>query len=226
MILLEEAAAPAGLKLTETGNLARSVVGEFARRMEWPGFDLDAVLSVCKVVNEPDLPPLHFIRHLAQLAKLVRRDRGKLRATVSGREIRTETKRRALQAILFHLAFWHADLAYFGGPLGSWPQPDIGVLLWSLSVAAANWQTPEKLTRLCAIPVDGVLSATWDVGSAMTEMRVLRPLVWYGLLDQKPQREKTARAPFLVRHVYRKAPLFDRFLVFDVRTKQAETVPQ
>ena len=60
----------------------------------------------------------------------------------------------------------------------------------------------------------------------MTEMRVLRPLVWYGLLDQKPQREKTARAPFLVRHVYRKAPLFDRFLVFDVRTKQAETVPQ
>src|SRR5579859_4021532 len=82
-------ATPNGLKLTETGNLARSVVGEFARTMDWAAFDIDVVFSVCKVVNEPDIFPLHFIRRLAKLAKLVRRERGRLKATVSGREMRT-----------------------------------------------------------------------------------------------------------------------------------------
>jgi hypothetical protein len=222
LILLEKAASD-GLKLTDTGNLARSVVAEFARGMKWPAFDLDLVFRVCKVVNEPDLLPLYFIRHLAQLAKLVRRHRGRLKATVLGKEIRTETKRRSLQAILFHLAFWHTDLGFFGGGmLGSWPQADIGVLLWSLSVAATDWQTPEKLARLCAIPAVGMPSANWDVVSVVTEARVLRPLVWYGLLEQKP--ENASHARFLQRSVYRKAPLFDRFLAFNVRTEHTQAV--
>jgi hypothetical protein len=47
------------------------------------------------------------------------------------------------------LAFWHLDLGYFGrGLLGSWPQADAGVVLWSLSVCANDWQTSEQLTRL------------------------------------------------------------------------------
>jgi hypothetical protein len=32
------------------------------------------------------------------------------------------------------------------------PQADIGIVLWSLSVSAGDWQTCEKLTRLCTIP--------------------------------------------------------------------------
>ena len=40
---------------------------------------------------------------------------------------------------LFHLALWHMDLGYFGrGLLGSWPQTDIGIVLWSLSVSAGD----------------------------------------------------------------------------------------
>src|SRR5215475_9405120 len=59
----------------------------------------------------------------------------------------------SLQAILFHLAFWHMDLGYFGrGLLGSWPQADVGVVLWSLSFFVNDTQTTEKLTRLCTIP--------------------------------------------------------------------------
>jgi hypothetical protein len=35
------------------------------------------------------------------------------------------------------------------GLLGPWPQADIGIIvLWSLSVSAADWQTSDKLTRL------------------------------------------------------------------------------
>ena len=100
----------------------------------------------------------------------------------------------------------------------SWPQRDIGILLWSLSVAASDWQTPEKLTRLCTIPVNEILQASWDTGSLMMEARILRPLVWFGLLDHRA--EKTPRSGFAERHFYRKTPLFDRFLIFDVQTDQ------
>jgi hypothetical protein len=224
LVLLEGATAPNGLKLTETGNLARSVVGEFARTMEWPALDIDGVLSVCKVVNEPDILPLHFIRRLALLTKLVRRERGRLKATLLGRKMRTEAKRRSLQALLFQLTCWHVNLGFFDAflPPQSWPQDDIGVLLWSLSVAAAGWQTPEKLTRLCAIPVEGVLSAERDLATHATEARVLRPLVWYGLLDQKPAKPDSTR--FYERQLYRKSALFDRFLTFNVQTEQAAVV--
>src|SRR2546430_11123350 len=65
---------------------------------------------------------------------------------------RCEAKRGSLPAVLFHLAFWRMDLSYFGrGLLGSWPQADAGVVLWSLSVCANDWQTREQLTRLCTI---------------------------------------------------------------------------
>ena len=38
------------------------------------------------------------------------------------------------------------DLGYFArGLLGSWPQADAGVVLWSLSVCANDWQSAEKL---------------------------------------------------------------------------------
>ena len=75
----------------------------------------------------------------------------------------SEARQGSLQAILFHLVFWHMDLGYFGrGLLGSWPQADIGIVLWSLSVSAGDWQTSEKLTRLCTIPEPAILSGTWD----------------------------------------------------------------
>ena len=187
------------------------------------GFELADMAKVSKVINEPDFLPLHVLRQLAQAAKLVRRYRGSLRTTELGSKIRMAEKRRALQAILFHLTFWHADLSYLGGGmLGSWPKPDIGIVLWSLSGAAGEWQTAEKLTRLCTIPVNGVLEANWDMGSVLTQARVLRPLLWYGLLDHKVEKQQSASLG--ERHLYRKAALFDRFLSFNVRTEQPGAV--
>jgi hypothetical protein len=121
-----------------------------------------------------------------------------------------------LPAILFHLAFWHMDLGYFGrGLLGSWPHADIGVVLWSLSVSAGDWQTSEKLTRLCTIPEPAILSGPWDRTPHAMEARILRPLLWFGLLEYRSEKIQDAR--FGARHYYRKAPLFDRLLAFDVK---------
>ena len=46
------------------------------------------------------------------------------------------------------------------------------------------------------------------------EARILRPLLWFGLLEYRS--EKIAESRFGERHFYRKAALFDRMLTFDV----------
>jgi hypothetical protein len=47
------------------------------------------------------------------------------------------------------------------------------------------------------------------------EARILRPLLWFGLLEYR--REKINNSRFEARHYYRKAALFDRLLAFDIK---------
>jgi hypothetical protein len=215
LILLRQAIERGGLPLTATGNLSRAVVAEMRELIEWPGYDQADAFRLHKVINEPDFLPLHIVRLLSEAAKLVQIRRGKLIATPFGKSMLNEAQQGSLPAILFHLALWRMDLGYFGrGLLGSWPQSDAGVVLWSLSVCASDWQTSEKLTRLCTIPEPTMLSGTWDRTPYAMEARILRPLLWFGLLEYRS--EKIAESRFGERHFYRKAALFDRMLTFNV----------
>src|SRR5215472_10765152 len=220
LILLRQAIERGGLPLTATGNLSRAVVAEMCKLIEWPDYNQADAFRFNKVVNEPDFLPLHVVRQLAQAATLVRVQRGKLVATPLGKSM-LDAKQGRLLAILFHLAFWHIDLSYFGrGLLGSWPQADAGVVLWSLSVCANDWQSAEKLTRLCTIPEPAMFSEMWDRTPYAMEAKILRPLLWFGLL--KHRSEKIPSGRFGEHHFYRKAELFERLLAFDVQVSLSE----
>jgi hypothetical protein len=95
----------------------------------------------------------------------------------------------------------------------------MGVVLWSLSTAASDWGTPEKLSRLCTIPNQAVLENTdWDRGAIAFEARILQPLVWFGLLDRRTESDP---GPVLSEtYLYRKSQIFDRFLEFDVKIER------
>jgi len=62
LILLRRAAETGGLKLTATGNLSRAVVDEMFGIIQAPNYDKHELLRVQKVINEPDVLPLHFVR--------------------------------------------------------------------------------------------------------------------------------------------------------------------
>jgi hypothetical protein len=49
-----------GLKLTATDNLSRAVVEEICGIIKAPGYEKTELLRVQKVINEPDVLPLHF----------------------------------------------------------------------------------------------------------------------------------------------------------------------
>ena len=220
-ILLRQAIERGGLPLTATGNLSRAVVAEMRKLIEWPDYDQADAFRFHKVINEPDFLPLHVVRQLVETARLVRMQHGKLVATPLGKSMLSDARQGSLLAILFHLALWHMDLGYFGrGLLGSWPQRDAGVVLWSLSVCANEWQSTEKLTRLCTIPEPAMFSGAWDKSRYAMEARILRPLLWFGLLEQRS--EKIPNSQFGDRHFYRKAQLFDRLLRFDVTVGSME----
>jgi hypothetical protein len=220
LIVLGAAGEGPGLKLTATGNLSRALVAEMCNRFTWPEFDRANAFWLNKVVNEPDFFPLFYVRHVVEAAKFLRKYKGHLRATPTGRKMREEVHQRALQAVLFHIAFWHLDFGYLGRGLhGDWPQQDGGIVLWSLSVAANDWQPSDRLTRMCSVPIKGVLDAPWDAGTHAMEARILRPLRWFGLLEHR--QEDIADSPIGKRHFYRKSVLFDRFLSFDVKVEVA-----
>ena len=221
LILLRQAIERGGLPLTATANLSRAVVAEMRKLIEWPSYDQADAFRFNKVINEPDFLPLHVVRQLAQAATLVRAQRGKLVATSLGKSMLSDAKQGSLLAILTHLAFWHMDLGYFGrGLLGSWPQADAGVVLWSLLVCANDWQSAEKLTRLCTIPDPAMFSEMWDRMPYAMEAKVLRPLLWFGLLEHR--REKIPSGRFGEHHFYRKVELFERLLAFDVQVGLSE----
>jgi len=216
LILLRRAAETGGLKLTATGNLSRGVVEEMFGIIQAPGYEKTELLRVQKVINEPDFLPLHFVRILTQTAKLVRSHRGKLIPTPLGWRILAAEQHGPLQAVLFHVALWRTNLAYFDGyPIYSWPQGEVGIILWSLSASAHDWLPRETITRLCASPVIGVLESQWDVGSSAMEARILRPLVWFGLLESRT--EPRSANELVDPRLYRKPPLFDPFVKFNVQ---------
>jgi hypothetical protein len=219
LILLRAAAAGPGLKMTATGNLSRAVVAEMCDRFSWPEFDKAGAFQFHKVINEPDFLPLYFVRHIAQAATLLHRHKDHLKISPAGRRMLEPPNLPALPAVLFHITFWHFDLGNLGWGLHHWPQSDAGVVLWSLSIAANDWQPPERLSRLCTIPFNGVLDQIWGPTSHAMEARILRPLQWFGLLEHREDR--TDSRLIERRHFYRKTALFDRFLSFDVRLEGA-----
>jgi hypothetical protein len=96
------------------------------------------------------------------------------------------------------------------------PQNDVGIVLWSLSASANDWLHPDKLTRLYAVPVIGVLEAAWDLGSFAMESRILWTLTWFELLESRWEGKAGLGEPRL----YRKTPLFDRFVKFSVKIER------
>lgn len=201
--------------LTASGCLSRAAVVELAEIVDGPAFDLSLIRSVTKVLNEADVWPAELLRIIAIEMRLLRRAGKTLVPTAKGRTLLGTFGAGDLAARLFEIVFWRTNLGRWDAcPVPSWPQGDIGIIVWVLSHVAADWQTPERLARLATIPVIGVLEAKPDVAGLALELRILRMLALFGLLDAEIEPGSPER--FLAKRRYRKTPLFDRFFSFDV----------
>jgi hypothetical protein len=218
-LLLERVQEGAGLILTKAGFLKRADVWEVFDRTEWPGLSKAHTLAMNKVLNEQDAFGVLFTRIVLQSAGLLRKRGGVLRASKVGKSLLEPEAAPALLSLLFESAFWKTNLQDFDrNPLEFWPQHHMGLVLWSLSVAAHDWSRASTLVESCTLmeTIGDPIAPDYPEFALIT--RALRPLTWLGLLEV---REAGTRSNDDVQE-YRKTPLFDQLLSFDVRLREAE----
>jgi len=216
--LFIRAVADAGsLKATAKGNLTRKFVASMLDRLHCEPGHADSVRAVNKVINEADFWPLHIVRVIVGLARLVRRTKGVFRTTKKGQALLPEEKAGALYALLFRTHFRKFNLAYLDrlAEIHSL-QATVGFSLFMVGRHADRWVKPEKLAPLVLFPVAKAELATlppWALGPWSVESRILSPLVSFGLLER---RELPSEHRWMKPYEVRKTKLFDRFLQFDV----------
>lgn len=219
-LLLSRAVEKNGLVLTPAGTMKRADVWHVFDQTEWPGYEKSEVLAANKVINEGDAPGVTFTRVTLQARGLLQAGSGILKPSEAAKTLLAPEAAPALLAELFQAVFWKVRLQMFDGiAIDSWPQPHIGVILWSLSVAAHSWCSAEDLTSNCSMV--GILGEDPppDLPEYAMVARALRPLTWLGVMESR-QRKGTSRWAF--DDDFRKMPLFEQLLRFDIELQGAE----
>ena len=134
-------------------------------------------------LREGNVEELRLLRELVTMDSLLIRKHGRLRVGGTGRRVHKGARER-VQRNFFRNCFWDVSLSLFGEPeCGYWPQPQIGLALWSLSTTGDRWQDAETLMRLSVLADDAVLRNPDWVAPVLFVLRLLRPLRWFGLVE-------------------------------------------
>lgn len=213
-LLLELAVRQGGLVLTPAGFLKRADVWHVFDQTEWPGYDNAETLRMSKVINEQDAYGVLFTRIALEVAGLLRKRAGVLKATRVAKSMLADEAAPALLGELFQAVFWRMNLQDFDrNPLEFWPQHHAGLVLWCLSVTAHKWSSAEYLAPLCTIMATIIDPVAHDLPGFAMATRVLQPLTWLGLMESRKQKRVSGWGD---NEDFRKTPLFDQLLNFRV----------
>jgi len=211
-LLLEEG----GTAATATGNLTRAFVGRVFDRLRLESRYVRSLRSVCKVINEQDVWPLHEVRLLAEYGKLVARRNKRFTVTKLGRELLADERAGELFRRLFLTYFRTLDLCYL---VHLREQPEIqatlAVTLWRLAEVADNWRAVRGMAGQILPPrvmahLVSHQQGDFDDPDFFVSAYVLQPLREFGLLERRPESEWHVGENDTVRVT----PLFRRFISF------------
>src|ERR1017187_4717166 len=111
-VFLAALAAEQGTPATAAGNLNRAFVGRLLDRLTLPAPTRKSIRTVCKVVNEQDVWPLHMARVVAEPAGLLARRNKRFQLTKAGRELLPDEQAGALYRRVFLAYFRRFNLQY------------------------------------------------------------------------------------------------------------------
>lgn len=211
--LLDLAHTSDGLGRTQAGNLKLAVVDECLERMTFRSdLHLDSLRERSKRIREEDVWPLHEIRILAGIAKLIRPRKSLFLLTPQGRAFLESGTSGELYALLFETCFREFNLGY--GSYREWPelQYQVAYTLYRLSADGGTWRTPEDSFTDLVLPY--ALEHAPDLGGVeaapgLLRGHVLGHLEVFGLVESRPTSTSWRRE-------YRSTPLLRRFLTFEL----------
>ncbi len=203
--------------LTGLGWMKRKVVAGLLERIRWAEEYIEPIRPILKHVNEYDAKPIEIVRVVCEVGGLVRKKRNSILVTRKGLELCSDSKAGLLYRHLFITLFHRVNLDFlYGGlptPQLQWSVP---VILWRLSLKAKDWlDMPRLMDETLLTQVRRELAAEQafpNHDQHLLVARVLKPLLWFGLLETEGDPEHWRRLRHSAR--FRKTPLFDRFLQF------------
>ena len=180
-----------GAPVTATGNLTRALVGQIFERLDLDAHWRDSIRHIHKVVNEPDVWPLHLVRVVSQIANLVARRNKRFRLTQKGARLLPEIQAGSLFRELFLAFFWKFDLAYdfrFRDVPGI--QETMPVIFWRLDSLIRDWTPVRGLAPQVLLPrvheqVRAAMISEYDTEEWILSGYVLKPLLDFGLIESK-----------------------------------------
>jgi hypothetical protein len=207
------------LAATDRGNLKVNAVNDLLDRMAFETDYVDDYRAVTKRAIEEDVPPLHNLRVVCELAGLLRRYRKRFTITKAARGLMDDDARAGeLYELLFRTWFRKFDIQY-GGSI-EWPelQHQLAYTLYRLPVVAADWCLAENLLEHVVLPfalqqAPRSPSIYYNPADTALHHMVLTPLVDFGLLESTPER-RTAMT--VAPTEFRTTPLYARFIHFDI----------
>ena len=209
--LLTLAEEGGGLGRTQAGNLKVAAVEGWIDRLRPNLEDADDLLDHVRARSrEADVPLLHWLRVLAEMAGWLEPRGGRFVLTPDGRRILASGREGERFALLFETCFRRFNLGYrlsFDWPEG---QHQVAFTLYRLGEIGREWQTAgELLQRATVVPtaLEALPPGKVERGAWVFETHLLWPLERFGLVESR--RESEISAP-----LYRLTTRWDRLLRF------------
>ena len=212
MTTLQHIAEHAGIGLTKSKAFNRKFVTWAVDQFNWPRYTAEELYIVNKVLNEDDVPPLIYLHELLLAAKLIRHRKGKAILTKAGKSLLDDHGR--LQVMLFETFFTKFDFAAHERWRIEMPDADMLHFLGAIGNRLSDWVPYPEFAGWC-LPIFALRAQRGtpeEDAMFYLATRVVRPLNWLGLLEQK---EVSRLAPIHTVEL-RKTALFDAFLRFGI----------
>ncbi|HZQ48549.1 MAG TPA: hypothetical protein VFC07_16145 [Verrucomicrobiae bacterium] len=216
-IFLNALAEAEGAPATATGRLNRVFVQQMFERLKLDSDFRDSIRTVCKVVNEQDLWPLHLVRIISEIAGLVARRKKHFILTKTGRAMLPDNQAGALFQRLFIAYFQRFDLHYdFHCRNVPGIQQTLGIILWRLEVVARHWKAVRGLASEILTPgvhaqLRQAMLSSYDTEEWILGGYVLEPLSDFGLIERQKHSERRIIAE---KDFIQITPLWRKFIRF------------
>lgn len=220
MIILRRLSEEGGAGLTKSGAFNRRFVVWAVDHLQWPRYTAEELYRINKTLNEDDVPPLAYLHELLRTAQLVRHVKGKAILTKAGKSLIDDDGR--VQAVLFETFFTRFDFAKFERSPIELPDADPFHFLGVIRNRLGGWVEYPQFASWC-LPIDALTpqrGTPEEDAYFYLALRLVRPLVWLGLLEQK------TASPLSPIHLMklRKTALFDKFLRFELPLSNSATL--
>ena len=204
-----------GAPATAKGNLTRKFVSEMLDRLNLPQGHVQMIQAVNRVINEQDVWPLHLLRIVCELGKLVQKQKKQFVLTPHARDMIDDDKAGELYRHLFETFFREFNLAYMDKASEARSvQSTFPYILYRLGTLPADEiYTVESLVPMVLLPkVQAEIRAApllEHMTEWMLEARILKPLQGFGLITIE-RVDPHDRKPWLI--TVQKTPLFESFV--------------